>query len=168
MRIKTVAACAVAAAMAATISSAPAYASTGTATTTFTVSADVVATCIIGATALDFTNYNSSSGNKDATSTVSVTCSNGSTYNVGLDKGTSTGASVTARAMTGPGGALLSYALYRDSGRTLNWGETVGTDTKSGTGSGSNQDITVYGRVPGSQYVGVGHYSDTITATITF
>jgi spore coat protein U domain-containing protein, fimbrial subunit CupE1/2/3/6 len=166
MHIKKMTAFAAVAAMAAIVSSTPATA--GTATASFTVSADVVATCIIGATALDFTNYDSAAGNKDVQSTVSVTCSNGSTYNIGLDKGASAGATVTARAMTGPGSALLSYALYRDSGRTLNWGQTVGTDTKSGTGSGANQNVTVYGRVPGSQYVGVGHYSDTITATVTF
>jgi spore coat protein U-like protein len=166
MRIKKLAACSAAAAIAATFFSAPAYA--GTATTTFQVTADVVATCIIGATGLDFTNYDSAAGNKDVTSTVSVTCSNGSAYNVGLDKGIGTGASVTARKMTGPGGVLLNYALYRDSGRTQNWGETIGTDTKTGTGSGANQDLTVYGRIPASQYAVIGHYADTITATVTF
>ena len=37
------------------------------------------------------------------TTTLSVTCTNGTTYNVGLNAGTSAGATVSARAMTGPG-----------------------------------------------------------------
>ena len=70
--------------------------------------------------------------------------------------------------MTGPGAALLGYAMYRDSARTLNWGATAGTDTVGGTGSGAAQTLTDYGRVAGSQYVAPGAYTDTITATITF
>ena len=37
-----------------------------------------------------------------------------------------------------------------------------------GTGTGATQIVTVYGRIPASQNVGVGGYVDTITATVTF
>jgi spore coat protein U-like protein len=70
--------------------------------------------------------------------------------------------------MTGPGGATLSYALYQDSSHTTNWGNTVGTDTKSGSGNGSAQTLTVYGNLGGNQYPTPGSYSDTITATISY
>jgi spore coat protein U-like protein len=70
--------------------------------------------------------------------------------------------------MTGPGGATLSYAMYQDSGHTTNWGNTVGTDTKSGTGNGSAQTLTVYGNLAAGQYPAAGSYSDTITATVTY
>ena len=70
--------------------------------------------------------------------------------------------------MTGPAGATLAYALYQDSAHTINWGNTVGTDTVSGTGNGSAQTLTVYGEVPAGQSVTPGAYTDTITATITY
>ena len=97
-----------------------------------------------------------------------VTCTNGTTYNVGLNAGTVTGATVTTRAMTGPASATLSYALYQDSGHATNWRNTVGTDTKSGIGNGSAQTLTVYGQLAASQYPTPGAYTDTITATITY
>ena len=165
MRIKKLAACSAAAAIAATFSSA-AYA--GTATTTFQVTATVAANCSISATPVTFGSYAASAGNVDVTSTVSVNCSNGSGYNVGLNQGASVGATTSARAMTGPAGGLLGYSLYSDSGRTTNWGNVVGTDTVTGTGSGSAQPLTVYARLPGSQFVTAGSYADTVTATVTF
>jgi spore coat protein U-like protein len=137
-----------------------------TATTTFAVTANIAATCLISAGTLDFATY--TGVQVDSTSTISVTCTNTTGYNVGLNAGAASGATVTTRSMTGPGNALLNYALYSESTRTTNWGNTVGTDTKSGSGSGSAQAITVYGRLAASQYPAPGAYSDTITATITY
>jgi len=144
----------------------PGTALAATATTTFQVTATVQATCLISATALAFGTYTGSL--ITATSTISVTCTNTTPYNVGLDAGLATGATVTTRKMQGPSGALLAYALYRDAAHTNNWGNTVGTDTQSGTGNGSAQALTVYGQLAASQYVTPGSYSDTITATISY
>ena len=74
---------------------------------------------------------------------------------------------MTTRCMQS-GAAQLTYALYRDAARTLNWGNTVGTDTLAGTGTGSAQASTVYGRIAAGQLPAPGGYVDTITATITF
>jgi spore coat protein U-like protein len=141
-------------------------ASGNTAAATFTVSATVVATCLVSATPMAFGTYTGAVVN--STSTISFTCTNTTAYNVGLSAGTATGATVSNRSMTGPASALLSYMLFRDSGRTLNWGNTVGTDTMSGTGSGLQQSFTVYGRITSGQYPRPGNYADTITATITY
>jgi spore coat protein U-like protein len=62
----------------------------------------------------------------------------------------------------------LNYELFRDSARTLNWGNTIGTDTVAGTGNGLAQTLTVYGRILGSQLVAPGAYTDTVTATLTY
>jgi spore coat protein U-like protein len=70
--------------------------------------------------------------------------------------------------MSDGSGHSLNYALYSDSARTLNWGETDGTDTVDSTGTGANQSFTVYGRVAASQNVPQGSYSDTITITVNF
>lgn len=153
------------AAAAALLATGPAYA--GTATTTFQVTATVASNCGISATNLGFGTYHTDV-QLDGTSTVTVTCTSGLAYNVGLDKGLN-GADVTHRAMNS-GTNLLNYALYSDSSRTLNWGNTVGTDTVAGTGNGTGQALTVYGRIPAVQptYVPAGSYADTITATVSF
>ncbi|HEX7389293.1 MAG TPA: spore coat U domain-containing protein [Acidiphilium sp.] len=137
-----------------------------TATTTFAVTATVQATCTVTATNLAFGTYTGVVD--DASSTVSVTCTDTTPYNVGLNAGTATGATVTTRKMTGPSTSLLGYGLYQDSAYTKNWGQTVGTDTVAGTGTGAVQDLTVYGQVPAGQYVTPGAYSDTITVTVSY
>jgi spore coat protein U-like protein len=141
-------------------------ASAATATTTFGITSTVQSNCVMSGNSLGFGAYTGSA--IPVTTTLSVTCTNGTTYNVGLNAGTASGATVTNRGMTGPGGAWLGYALYQDSSRTTNWGQTVGTDTVGGTGNGSAQSITVYGQLAASQFVTPGSYSDTITATITY
>jgi spore coat protein U-like protein len=140
-----------------------------TTTSTFTVSITLVATCTINSAST--LNFGGSVGilgaNIDQTSTISVTCSNTTPYNIGLDAGTATGATVTTRKMTS-GANTVSYALYSDSGRTTNWGNTVSTDTVAGTGNGTAQSYTVYGRVPPQTTPAPGAYTDTITVTVTY
>ena len=70
--------------------------------------------------------------------------------------------------MTGPGAATLRYSMFRDSGRTLNWGNTVGTDTLAATGTGNAVQYTVYGQLPAAQVTTQGAYTDTIIATVTY
>ena len=137
-----------------------------TATTTFSVTATVQATCLISASTLAFGTY--TGVQIAATSTLQVTCTNTTPYNVGLNPGTATGATVTTRKMTGPASATLNYSLTQDSGHTINWGQTVGTDTVAGTGNGAAQALTVYGLLAAGQYPAPGAYSDTITATVTY
>ncbi len=137
-----------------------------TATAQFSVTATGVKDCTASATNLAFGNYTGAVNN--STSTISVTCTSGTTYTVGLNAGTATGATVTSRSMTGPGSALLKYSLFNNSGRTTNWGNTSATNWVSGTGSGSAQALTVYGQVPAKQYVTPGSYTDTITVSVTY
>src|SRR5690349_4483422 len=119
-----------------------------TATSSFTVSITIAATCTVNsASTLNFGNQGILSTNVDQTSTIQVTCTNTTPYNIGLDAGTGSGATVTTRKLTS-GGATVNYTLYSNSGRTTVWGNTVGTDTVTGTGNGSGQNFTVYGRVP--------------------
>jgi spore coat protein U-like protein len=96
-----------------------------------------------------------------------VTCTNSTPYEVGLDAGTGTGATIAARKMTASG-ATINYTMYQDPARSILWGNTVGTDAVSGTGNGSAQALTVYGRVPAQSTPAPGAYSDTINVTVTF
>ena len=138
----------------------------GTVATTFTVTAIVPATCTISATALNFGNYSGSL--IDAASVLTVTCTNLATFNIGLNAGTASGATVTTRKMTSPALATLNYVLLGDSVRTQNWGNTVGTDTLISQGNGAAQQFVVYGRMAAGQFVAPAVYSDTIIATITY
>jgi len=142
-----------------------------TVTTTFNVTANVQVSCAVTATDLAFGTYHPNNANPLlAQSNVLVTCTNGAAWDLALNKGLH-GTSVTQRAMandTAPS-VLMNYQLFSDPAHTINWGETTGTDTVSGTGTGAVQEIGVYGRVPSQQStVQAGGYSDTITATLTF
>jgi spore coat protein U-like protein len=139
-----------------------------TTTTTFQVQITIQSSCsILSASTLNFGTQGTLAANVDQTSTIQVQCTNSTPYNIGLDQGTATGATVSARKMTN-GAATVSYSLFSDSGRTTNWGNTVGTDTVSATGNGASQSYTVFGRVPAQTTPAPNAYSDTITVTATF
>jgi spore coat protein U-like protein len=144
----------------------PTSAIAATVTTTFAVTATVQATCAVSATAMAFGTYTAALAS--TSSTISVTCTNTTPYNVGLSAGLATSATVTTRSMTGPSSALLGYGLFSDAARTVNWGQTIGTDTVTGAGNGTAQALTVYGQVAAGQYVAPGAYTDTIIATVTY
>jgi spore coat protein U-like protein len=139
-----------------------------TVTGTFNVQVTIAGTCVLnGATILDFGTQGVLAANVDQTSTITTTCTNTTPYNIGLDKGVN-GGSVTTRQMKAAGPALINYSLFRDAGRSLNWGETIGTDTVAATGNGSAQAFTVFGRIPPQVSPLPALYTDTITVTVTF
>ncbi|WP_250528432.1 spore coat U domain-containing protein [Caballeronia sp. GAWG2-1] len=152
-------------------SAAPLFAQGATSkTATFTVSLTIQADCDITANPLDFGSTGIIHANIDQTTTVNVTCTKGTAYNIGLDQGSISGSAVATRLLgsTGSPTPTVNFGLYRDSARTQNWGQTIGTDTLSGTGTGSSQALTVYGRVPTQTAPAAGAYTSTITATVTF
>ena len=139
-----------------------------TSTTTFTVTATVLPSCTVsGGVPLAF-GVVTPGVQQDGNVLISATCTVGTPYTIGLDAGTGTGATVASRRMTS-GGDTLEYALFQDAARTTPWGDgTVGTSTRSSTGTGLQQSFTVYGRVPSGAAAAVGTYSDTITVTATY
>jgi spore coat protein U-like protein len=148
------------------LSTAAAFATT--VTSNFTVQIVINAQCLAAtASTLNFGTPGVLSANVDVTSTIQVTCTNTTPYNIGLNAGTGTGATVSNRLMTS-GATTISYAMYSNPGRTTNWGNTVGTDTVAGTGNGTAQSYTVYGRVPPQTTPAPGTYTDTIMVTVTY
>jgi spore coat protein U-like protein len=144
----------------------PLYAAT--ATTTMTVQMTITATCLVNsASTLNFGTQGVLSTNVDQTSTLQITCTNTTPYNIGLNVGTGAGATVAARKLTS-GATTVNYTLYSNSTRTTLWGNTVGTDTVAATGNGAAQSYTVYGRVPPQAAPAPGTYTDTITVTVTY
>ncbi len=146
--------------------STPAFAQTNPATTTFNVTATVAKDCVVSATGLGFGSYIGAAVN--VSSIVTVTCTSGTAYTVGLNAGLTTSATVTTRQMgiTQPAGGL-NYSLLTTSYTGTNWGNTTGSWV-SGSGNGAAQPITVFGVLAANQFVPPGSYTDTITATVTY
>lgn len=138
------------------------------ASTTFRVTAQVNAVCEISASNLGFGVYNAQGGSPLlGTTLLRATCTPNSSYQVGLNEGTSPGATINQRSMVS-GASSLNYQLYSDSARSSIWGNTPGTDTVTGVGTGLAQDHTVYGSIPTAQVVPAGDYADTITVRIYY
>ena len=137
-------------------------------TSNFTVQVTIAAACTINsASTLDFGSQGVLTANVDQTSTLDIQCTNSTPYNIGLDAGTGSGATVAVRKMTS-GGNTVNYSLYSDFGHTTVWGDSVGTDTVAAIGNGASQNYTVYGRVPAQTTPAVGTYTDTVTVTVTY
>lgn len=143
-------------------------AAAATSTTTFDVSATVASSCSASATDLAFGTYDPLAVlPTDGIATVTVQCTLLTTYNIGLSVGTGSGATVSSRKMT-KGADTLNYSLYQDPAHLLVWGNTPGTDTVAGVGTGLALPHIAYGRVPTAQNVNTGAYLDTITVTINY
>jgi spore coat protein U-like protein len=136
------------------------------ASASFAVSASVVSNCLVNAQNINFGSQGSLSANVDATGQVSATCTPQTNYSVSLSNG-NTGTAPTARQMS-MGAAAVTYGLYLDAARSQAWGSTIGTNTTAGTGTGSAQNYTVYGRVPSQATPAAGTYTDTIVVTLTY
>ena len=133
----------------------------------FTVKAPVSTRCQIN-TASDL-NFGSVDGLFTApvnqTSQISLKCVGGTAWQLGLSNGVN--ASGTQRRMKDSDGNFVTYELYRNASRSARWGNTLNTDTVSGSGTGNDQNITVFGQLP-VQTATPGDYSDTITVTLTY
>ncbi|CAG9192132.1 Sigma-fimbriae tip adhesin [Paraburkholderia tropica] len=146
--------------------------SNGTATATFNVTLTLQANCAISANPLAFGTNGVLGTAINQQTTLSVTCTNTTPYNVGLDGGNVTGSTVASRLMagtaTGNTTTTVGFQLYQDAGRTTIWGNTQGTNTVAGTGTGSAQTLTVYGQVPAQTTPKPDTYQTTVTATVYF
>lgn len=158
-----------------------------TTTSSFTVTATVAAACTVAAANLPFGNFTNSADVTVSTS-LTVSCTNGTVYNIGLGLGSGSGTSTSNRIMTNTatsGAALnsiLKYNLYLpDTGSPTTCSSyatvwvpaTSSTQTSGnyyGTGNGSNQTISVCGKVPltGNSGAYIGSYTDVITVTLFY
>ncbi len=137
-----------------------------TETSNLSVTAEVTASCSITTSPVGFGNYDPvvahASADLDATGTVTVTCTDGSSATISLGQG----ANFSTDRRLGDGGTnFITYNLFSDVGRTTVWDETT---TVATTGTGLADPHTVYGRITASQNVPAGSYTDTVVATVTF
>nr|WP_229258079.1 spore coat protein U domain-containing protein [Duganella margarita] len=146
--------------------------SNGSKTNTFDVTLTIIADCTIAAAPLDFgQSQGVLASTVSVNSSLQVTCTNTTPYNVGLNAGTVAGSSTSARLMAGTTAGNTATTVAFNLAMTAgggNWGNTQGTDTKSGTGTGSVQTLTVYGSVPAQATPQPDTYKSTVTATVYF
>lgn len=143
-----------------------------TASGPMTVTATVLASCVVGASALAFpaaTSAAIAAANVDAVGNVTVNCTSGSGYTVSLDAGSGTGSTLASRKMSAGGNQLLAYSIYTTANHTTLWGDgSAGSATVSGTGTGLNQSIYAYGRIFGGQIATAANYADIVNVTVRY
>ena len=153
----------------AAVASTPALAAT--ATNTMPVSVNVINSCTIAATPMSFGAPAAIGGaNIDSTSTISLVCTNGATYDVALDQGLNAASGQRFMSNGAATPVKVPYGIFTDSARSATWGSTSGTNTVAGSaGTSGAVVLTAYGRIPSSATsVGAGAYVDTVTVTVTF
>ena len=133
----------------------------------FNVTATNAGACSVSATALDFGTVGVLQGATDGASTLAVTCALSTPYTIGLNGGNALASDPTQRKMAN-GAEQVVYGLYRDTARAQPWGNTAGVNTAAGSGSGTAQTFSVYGRMPAQSTPSPGTYTDTIVVTVTY
>lgn len=133
---------------------------------TLDVSADVAASCIVTAGAINFGTYDPltshTAGNPlDGSGSFGVRCANGLGITIRLDDGQN-----GPRNMT-DGTDMLDYDLFSDAPGGTVWGNTGPTGVVD-SGTGANVSYTVHGRIPGGQNVQSGAYTDQVTVSVDF
>ena len=125
--------------------------------------------CTVTATALNFGNQTDLNTIKTSTNAISVTCTGGTLYDIGMNNGSSGGAGPTSRLMKNVGTAqAVTYGVYRNNAYTLPWGNTPGVDTVSATGTGLAQNYAGYGLIPVQGTPPALTYTDTVVVTVTY
>jgi spore coat protein U-like protein len=151
---------------------AAASAGAATKTTTFNVSAQVAANCLVAADNIDFGSYDGTAA-LAANGAVKVRCSSGTPFTIGLSTG---GGGFAQRLLSDGAGHSLQYNLFTAATFDTVWGDgsnssaTV-SDTGAGMSSAKELSKTVYGQLVNSaanQDAPAGNYSDTITVTVTY
>jgi spore coat protein U-like protein len=87
-----------------------------------------------------------------------------------IEIGPGSSGSASSRYMLN-GSVMLNYNLYLDASRSVIWGDGSGGTSALGPLSVADQTPTtwtVYGRIPATQNVSAGNYSDTVLVTVQF
>jgi spore coat protein U-like protein len=112
--------------------------------------------------ALDFGTATTAFAQIDGSTSLSYTCSEGSTPKITLSGG-SNPASTDRRMRLGATSHYVSYKLYTDSGRTS---EIPLDGVVNLSGNNTATTLTIYGRAFGASGLSVGSYTDLVTVTL--
>lgn len=150
-------------------------ATAATETTTIDVTASVAGSCTVIADPLAFGDVASDS-EKNASGAVTVNCSNGIAYQVGMNEGQNP--QVGERAVTNSGGDFILYRIFK-SPENFEWGDSgIGGAFPhaivNGVGNGLDQTLDFVGIANPTGVFPLGFftagttYSDVVTVTVLF
>ncbi len=131
----------------------------------------VAASCSFTSVAtVNFGTYDvfATSPNNGGVGGLSIRCTGvgaGASFPVTLSTGQSN--SYASRVMKS-GTDQLNYNLYTTPQRTTVWGDGSGGSSVQTVNQNGTTTYSIYGQIPPGQDVGVGTYTDSITATVTF
>ncbi|WP_067065655.1 Csu type fimbrial protein [Roseateles chitosanitabidus] len=144
----------------------------GTSTNTLSSQTTVTTACNVSGSTLSFGNTIDPIGTVpvDATSTLTVECTNTTPFTLSLSAGLNAGGITNfSQRKLKNGSYTLGYQLYTDAARTAIWGDgTSGSTTYGGNGTGGLLTVYIYGRLPSLTGTIPGTYTDTVTVTITY
>jgi spore coat protein U-like protein len=127
------------------------------------------ANCTLSTTSVAFGSYDVFTGAPtDSAGTVTYRCNGNADIMVTITTGQS--GTFNPRRLA-QGAEQLSYNLYRDAARSIIWGDgSSGTQahTQINVPNNTTIDVPVYARVPATQDVTAGSYTDSVTVTINF
>ena len=132
-----------------------------TATSNMTVQAVITGSCTVTAPTMNFGNILLTTANTDTQTDLTVNCTNAVPYTVGID------GTVGARTLTN-GAQTLSYEIYTDNTFAVPVDNPGGLNVIPGTGTGANQTVSIFGRVPVQTTPPAGTYTRTAVVTVTY
>lgn len=147
-------------------------ASAATATDTFQVKIKITSSCSVTAGAgsnIDFGSVLASATNLQGTNNISITCSKKTGYTVGLlpSNASAVGAGVMGSLVISPADTV-AYQLRQATGVAgAVWGNTVGTNTVTGTGTGAAISTPVFATVASANST-PADYVDTVTVNVVY
>ena len=155
------------------IATAAAGAQASTTTANLGVTGTVISSCVVSGGTINFGSAidpTVASVPLDASTTLTVQCTSTTPYSVALNAGVNAGGATNFSSRSIKNGIqTLGYQLYSDALHAVVWGDGTATSAVvPGVGSGSNQSLTVYGRLPSLSGAIPGTYTDTVTVTVTY
>lgn len=130
------------------------------------VSLVVANECTLATAPLAFLDSGIIVGALAARADITVQCTPGTEYEIGLGVGLGADATAENRVMTS-GTDLANYMIYQDELLTLPWGNVLGTRVAN-VATGAFEEIPAFGSVFAGQNLPAGTYTDTVIATITY
>lgn len=138
-----------------------------TAPVMFEATTNVQPSCAVSASDLTFPDGLSPTRDVSTAAQLTIACTGGALYEVGLSAGNGVGATIAARKMTGPNGETILYSLYKDASNKQVWGDLSGF-TSTGSGDGGAQTLRVYGLAPRQPTPTPGRYADVINVVVSY
>ena len=134
------------------------------------ISFPVSAACMIASiNGASFGLYNvfTSSSNTSGVGSITVKCNGGGSSSFSTSLSTGQSNTYSMRVMKS-GSNSLAYNLYTSAARTVVWGNGTGGSNIITTPRNLKATLSIYGEIPAQQDLGVGIYTDSITATVSF